>query len=55
MVAYDRITRFLDSVHRPVFYKLENIMLRKLDLFPSSGKWETTYSVGFFKKSYLNH
>jgi hypothetical protein len=29
----------LDSVHRPVFYKIENITFRKLDLFSSSGKW----------------
>jgi hypothetical protein len=31
------ITRFLDFVHRPVFWKLENTIFRKLDLFPSSG------------------
>jgi hypothetical protein len=30
-----RITGFLDFAHRPVFKKLENTTLRKLDLFPS--------------------
>jgi hypothetical protein len=30
------IAGFLDFVHRPVFWKLENTTFRKLDLFPSS-------------------
>jgi hypothetical protein len=29
---------FLDFVHRPIFYKLENITFQELDLFPSSGE-----------------
>jgi hypothetical protein len=33
-----RITGFLDFVHHPVFYKLENTMFWKMDLFPSSDK-----------------
>jgi hypothetical protein len=33
-----RITAFLDFVHRPVFYKLENTMFQKQDLVPSSDK-----------------
>jgi hypothetical protein len=33
-----RITRFLNFVHRLVFYKLENITFRKLDMFSSSGE-----------------
>jgi hypothetical protein len=32
-----RITGFLDFVHCPVFYKLENTAFRKVDLFLSSG------------------
>lgn len=36
-------------VHRPVIYKLETTVFLKLDLFPSSGEWET-YSVGSLKK-----
>jgi hypothetical protein len=31
-----RITGVLDFAHYPVFQKLENMMFRKLDLFPSS-------------------
>jgi hypothetical protein len=45
-----RITSFSDFVHRPVFYKLENTTFRKLDLFPSSGEGEETYSVGSLRK-----
>jgi hypothetical protein len=33
-----RITAVSDFVHRPVFYKPENKVFRKLDLFPSSGE-----------------
>jgi hypothetical protein len=48
-----RITGFLDFFHRPVFYRTENMMFRKLDLFPSSGegRGEDTYSVGPLRKS----
>jgi hypothetical protein len=46
-----RITGYLDFVYRPVFYKLENITFRKLDLFPSSDEGEDTYSVGPLRKS----
>jgi hypothetical protein len=45
------ITGFLEFVHRPVFYKLENTTFRKLDLFPSSGEGGDTYSVGSLRKS----
>jgi hypothetical protein len=31
-------TKLLDFVHRPDFYKPENTMFRKQDLFPSSGE-----------------
>jgi hypothetical protein len=31
-------TGFLDFFHHPVFYKIENMMFRKLDLFLSSGE-----------------
>jgi hypothetical protein len=31
----------LDFVHRPIFQKLEYTTFQKLDLFPSSGEWET--------------
>jgi hypothetical protein len=36
---------------------LENTTFRKLDLFPSSGEGggEDTYSVGPYRKRYLNH
>jgi hypothetical protein len=37
-MVYNRITRFSDFVHRPVFYKLENTTFQKLNLFPSSGE-----------------
>jgi hypothetical protein len=33
-----RITEFLDFVHHPVFYKLENTAFRKLDMFLSLGE-----------------
>jgi hypothetical protein len=42
---------FLDFVHRPVFYKLENTVFWKLDLFPSSVQVGDTYSVGPLRKS----
>jgi hypothetical protein len=47
-----RITGFSDFVHRPVFKKLENTTLRKLDLFPSSGEGGNTYRVEPLRKSY---
>jgi hypothetical protein len=37
--------------HRPVFYKLENTTFRKLDLFPSSGEWETPTLLGHLEKA----
>jgi hypothetical protein len=37
-MVYNRIIGFLDFVHRPVFYKLEDTTFQKLDLFPSSGE-----------------
>jgi hypothetical protein len=48
-----RITGFLHSISRPVFYKPENKTFRKLDLFPSSGDGgvEDSYSVGSLRKS----
>jgi hypothetical protein len=33
-----RITGFLDFFHRPVFQRIENTTIRKLDLFPASGE-----------------
>jgi hypothetical protein len=35
---YTRIAAFLDFIHRPVLWELENTEFRKLDLFPSSGE-----------------
>jgi hypothetical protein len=35
-MVYGRITGYLDFAHRPEFYIVENIAIRKLDLFPSS-------------------
>jgi hypothetical protein len=46
-----RITGCSDFVHRPIFWKLENTMFRKLDLFPSSGEGVDTYSVGSLRDS----
>jgi hypothetical protein len=47
-----RIAGILDSVHRPVFLKLENTTFRKLDLFPSlRERGRDTYSVGSLRKS----
>jgi hypothetical protein len=37
-----RITGILDSVYRLVFYKFENTMFGKLDMFPSSGERRDT-------------
>jgi hypothetical protein len=34
-----RITEFLNFVHHPEFWVLENTTLQKLDLFPSLPKW----------------
>jgi hypothetical protein len=46
------ITGFLDFFHHPLFWKLENTIFRKLDLFLSSGGGgEDTYSVGSLRKS----
>jgi hypothetical protein len=45
-----RITGFLDFFHRPVFKKIENMTFQEMDLFPSSGKEEDTYSVGPLRK-----
>jgi hypothetical protein len=42
-----RTTRFLDFIHRPVFYRLENTF-RKLELLPSSGEGGDTYSSSLF-------
>jgi hypothetical protein len=50
-----RITGFSDSVHRPVVYKLENTVFRKLDMFPSAGEWETPTLLGPLERSNLNH
>jgi hypothetical protein len=46
-----RIAGILDSVHRPVFLKHENTTFRKLNLFPSLGEGEDTYSVGSLRES----
>jgi hypothetical protein len=47
---------FLDFFHRPVFYKIENTMFRKLDLFPSSGDAEKTPTqLGSLERANLNH
>jgi hypothetical protein len=37
-------TGFSGFIHRPIFWKLEHTMFRKLDLFPSSGEEGDTYS-----------
>jgi hypothetical protein len=52
-----RISVFLDFVHRPVFYKLENTTFRQLDLFPSSGEGlRKTFSLlGLLETTNLNH
>jgi hypothetical protein len=52
-----RITGFLDSVHRPVFCKIQkNTTFRKLDLFPCSGEdWGTPAMLGALERSNLNH
>jgi hypothetical protein len=42
---------FLEFFHHPVFYKIEKNDFRKLDLLPSSGEGEDTYSVGPLRKS----
>jgi hypothetical protein len=51
------ITRFLDFVRRPVFYKLENTTFRKLGVFPSSGEGggETPTLLGPLQRASLNH
>jgi hypothetical protein len=35
--------------------KLQNTLFRKLDLFPSSGEWETSAVLGTFESAHLNH
>jgi hypothetical protein len=35
--------------------KLENTAFQKLDLFPSSGEWGDTYSVGSLRKRVLEY
>jgi hypothetical protein len=50
-----RITGFLDFVHRPEFYILENTTIRKLDLFLSSGEGrETPTLLGPLERASLN-
>jgi hypothetical protein len=50
-----KIAGSLDFVHRPVFYKLENTTLRKLDLFPSSGeRAKTPAQLGPLERAKLN-
>jgi hypothetical protein len=48
-----RIAGILDSVHHPVFLKLENTTFRKLDLFPSSGEGRTPILLGPLEKGNL--
>jgi hypothetical protein len=49
-----RIAVFLDFVHRPEFWMLENWTFRKLDLFPSSGEgWETPTMLGSLGRANL--
>jgi hypothetical protein len=51
-----RITGFLDSVHRPVFSKLENTTFRKPHLFPSSDDGgETPILFGPLQRANRNH
>jgi hypothetical protein len=45
-MVYNTVTGLLDFAHLPEFEMLENTTFRKLDLFPSSGDKEDTYSVG---------
>jgi hypothetical protein len=48
-----KITGFMDFVHSPEFWMLENTTFRKLDTFPSSGEGEEDiYSVGPLKKNH---
>jgi hypothetical protein len=51
-----RTPRYLDFVHGPEFYILENTTFQKLDLFPSSGEGrETTTLLGPLERANLNH
>jgi hypothetical protein len=51
-----RISGFLDFVHHPIFYKLESITFRKLDLFPSSGEGvKTPTQLGRLERANLSH
>jgi hypothetical protein len=45
----------MDFFHRPVFWKTDNTTFRKLDLFPSSGEGEHTYSISTLERANLNH
>jgi hypothetical protein len=47
-----RITKFSDSVHRPVFYKTREHNVSETGCFcPQVGRGENTYSVGSLRKS----
>jgi hypothetical protein len=46
-----RITRFLNFIHRLLFQKLKHVTFQKEDVFPSSGEWGDTCSVGSLRKN----
>jgi hypothetical protein len=53
-----RIFGFMDFVHRPAFYKLENTAFRQLDVFPSSceeGGGKTPTQLGPVERANLSH
>jgi hypothetical protein len=51
-----KFTGFLDFVHRPVFYILENTTFRELNLFPSSGEEREAHTtLGVWGEANLNN
>jgi hypothetical protein len=51
-----RINGFFKSLHLPMVWKLENTILRKLDLLPSSGEGGKTLSqLVPLERANLNH
>jgi hypothetical protein len=53
----DIITGFSHIFHRPVFYRTENTMFQKPDMFPPSGEGgeKTPTQLGPLERANLNH